>query len=239
MRKLQTTFLAIGVATILTGCGMAKSPSTTIIENTETTTEEMTSIIESDGNVNISEWKQVGDYHWIPVKCFVEGKDISYTYDENDMRSAKCVNGEKTTYVYEKYVISKDGCDYINYKLVSETNGDKDIRYIYDDTDVGKMKGFIYEGAEYTYLYDENGNIFGIAQGEETIGTYSYDENYVSTTNYDLSDNGIMSINHIRFDGFYLDDETGYYYAGGKYNDLKNGRLVNKKIETEISIPLD
>ena len=40
MRKLTTTLLTIGVATILTGCGMAETPPSPTTEETTTATTE-------------------------------------------------------------------------------------------------------------------------------------------------------------------------------------------------------
>ena len=191
----------------------------------------ITRAAETEETVNITEWLHTGEYSYVPVKCTVNGKEVTYTYDESNVRTGKCVDGAVTTYVYEEYTEDVDGYSMTRYKLVSENRNGKRINYLYNGTDIDKMTGFTYEGEAYTYLYDIYGNIYGIAQDGETIGTYIYDDNYVSYTISDSSDNGIMDINSIRYDGFYLDDETGYYYAGEKYNDLKNRRRVNKEVE--------
>ena len=191
----------------------------------------ITRAAETEETVNITEWLHTGEYSYVPVKCTVNGKEVTYTYDENNVRTGKCVDGTVTTYVYEEYTENVDGYSMTGYKLVSENRNGNSINYLYNGTDIDKMTGFTYEGEEYTYLYDTYGNIYGIAQDEETIGTYIYDDNYVSYTISDSSDNGIMDVNPIRYDGMYLDDETGYYYADEKYNDLKNRRRVNKKTE--------
>ena len=191
----------------------------------------ITKAAEIEETVNITEWLHTGEYSYVPVKCTVNGKEVTYTYDENNVRTGKCVDGTVTTYVYEEYTETVDGYSMTGYKLVSENRNGNSINYLYNGTDIDKMTGFTYEGETYTYLYDTYGNIYGIAQDGETIGTYIYDDNYVSYTISDSSDNGIMDINPIRYDGFYLDSETGYYYADEKYNDLKKGRRVNKEVE--------
>lgn len=191
----------------------------------------ITKAAETEETVNITEWLHTGEYSYVPVKCSVNGKEVTYTYDENNVRTGKCVDGTVTTYVYEEYTENVDGYSMTGYKLVSENMNGNSINYLYNGTDIDKMTGFTYEGEAYTYLYDTYGNIYGIAQDGETVGTYIYDDNYVSYTISDSSDNGIMDINPIRHDGMYLDNETGYYYARGKYNDLKNRELVNKEID--------
>ena len=187
---------------------------------------------ETEETVNITEWKQIREYRYLPVKCRVGNVDISYTYNENNYRTSKTVDEAVTTYAYEEYI---DDDTYMKrYRLVSETYNDEQIEYMYDEVDMGKVIGFTYGGNTYSYQYNDYGSIIGIIYDGELIGTYNYDDDYVSTINYDLSENNIMSVNPLRYEGYYLDGETGYYYVNGSYNDLKNGQVVNKNLLEDL-----
>lgn len=194
---------------------MAVAGNITVLKASETSME-----------VNITEWAKVHEYMYLPVKCNVGNTNISYTYDENFDRTSKTVDGIVTTYTYEEY--TNDGEYMKRYRLVSENRNGEQIEYMYDDVNMGKVTGFTYDGNTYSYQYNEYGSITGIMYDDMLIGTYNYNDDYVSTINYDLSENNIMSINPLRCEGCYLDDETGYYYSNRKYNDLKNGKILNK-----------
>ena len=99
----------------------------------------------------------------------MNGKEVTYTYDESNVRTGKCVDGAVTTYVYEEYTEDVDGYSMTKYKLVSENRNGKSINYLYNGTDIYKMTGFTYVGEAYTYLYDRYGNIYGIAKDGKTI----------------------------------------------------------------------
>lgn len=188
-----------------------------------------TKAADNESTINITGWQQIGEYSFLPTDCHIGELDVVYYYDENNVRIGKSVGGILTTYEYMEYT---DDCNITRYKLVSENRNGKIINYLYD---VNEMIGFTYEDKNYRYLYDSYGNIYGISQNGETVGTYIYDDNYISYTISDSSDNGIMDINPIRYNGFYLDSETGYYYADGKYNDLKNMVVVNKMVDANIN----
>ena len=61
----------------------------------------------------------------------------SYTYDENDIRTSKTVNGKTT------YYNTKDGV------ILSQTDGTDTIYFQYDNN--GAPLGFIYNGVQYFY----------------------------------------------------------------------------------------
>lgn len=202
---------------------MAVAGNITVLKASETSME-----------VNITEWAKVHEYMYLPVKCNVGNTNISYTYDENFDRTSKTVDGIVTTYTYEEY--TNDGEYMKRYRLVSENRNGEQIEYMYDDVNMGKVTGFTYDGNTYSYQYNEYGSITGIMYDGVLIGTYNYNDDYVSTINYDLSENNIMSINPLRYEGYYHDVETGYYYVNGSYNDLKNGKVVNKNLLDDMKM---
>lgn len=183
--------------------------------------------MEVDNEVEVTEWKQISDYHYLPVECTVGNVDISYTYDENNYRTSKTVDGVVTTYVYEECV---DANNKTVYRLISECRAGETINYYYDMLSVDKVVSFTYEDEFYGYLYDDYGNINGIEKDNVQLCSYSYTTDGRNSVDYDISNNNISDVNRLFFEACYYDEETGYYYVNGSYNDLKNGRAVNKNL---------
>ncbi len=191
--------------------------------------------MEVDNEVEVTEWKQISDYHYLPVECTVGNVDVSYTYDENNYRTSKTVDGVVTTYVYEECV---DANNKTVYRLISECRAGETINYYYDMLCVDRVVGFSYEDEVYEYLYDDYGNINGIEKDNIQLCSYSYTTDGRSTVNYDISNNNISGINRLFFEVCYYDEETGYYYKNGNFNDINNGVIVNKEVLNNCGISL-
>lgn len=191
--------------------------------------------MEVDNEVEVTEWKQISDYHYLPVECTVGNVDVSYTYDENNYRTSKTVDGVVTTYVYEECV---DANNKTVYRLISECRDCETINYYYDMLCVDKVVGFTYEDEFYGYLYDDYGNINGIEKDNIQLCSYSYTTDGRSTVNYDISNNNISGVNRLFFEVCYYDEETGYYYKNGNFNDLNKGIIINKKVVNNNGITL-
>ena len=93
----------------------------------------------------------------------------------------------------------------------------------------GSYIGFTYNGVEYYYVYNLQGDVEAITDAEGTIvAKYEYDEwGYVE---YELNYNGavnISEINPIRYRGYYYDSERGLYYLNSRYYDPFMCRFLN------------
>ena len=142
----------------------------------------------------------------------------SYTYDENGIRTSKTVNGVTT------YYNTKDGV------ILSQTDGTNTLYFQYDTN--GIPLGLIWNGTQYFYLTNQMGDVISItdAQGVEII-IYEYDEwgkTYLADSfgNNDLYEQ-LVNLNPIRYRGYYLDNETGYYYLQSRYYDPSICRFIN------------
>ena len=49
----------------------------------------------------------------------------------------------------------------------------------------------------------------------------------MSTIANDTSGNDLAKINPMRYRGYYLDNETGFFYVGSRYYDPNTGRVLN------------
>lgn len=134
---------------------------------------------------------------------------ISYTYDAQDRRVQKTVNGVTTTYLYAEGM------------LMRQTTGNNTLDFAYD-TD--SLIGFKYNDTPYFYEKNLFGDVVAVLDEDGTVvASYSYDAygNVLSAT-------GTMAaVNPIRYRGYYQDAETGWYYLKSRYYNPEWGRFVN------------
>ena len=99
--------------------------------------------------------------------------------------------------------------------------------WIYDNN--GSYIGFTYNGVEYYYVYNLQGDVVAITDSTGTIvakyeydtwGEVQYEANYNGTVN-------IAVINPIRYRGYYYDSERGLYYLNSRYYDSFMCRFLN------------
>ena len=104
---------------------------------------------------------------------------------------------------------------------------------MYDDN--GKYIGFTYNGTEYYYVYNLQGDVVALADSTgAVIAKYAYDpwgaiEKITDGEGNDISGDAshIANINPIRYRGYYYDTETGFYYLQSHYYDPEIGRFIN------------
>ena len=151
---------------------------------------------------------------------FVYGDDFdcSYTYDENGIRTSKTVNGVTT------YYNTIDGV------ILSQTDGTNTMYFQYDDS--GVPIGFIYNDIQIFYRTNQNGDVIALVTTYGTvIANYKYDA-WGRTTAIDIPYGfdlikEIAAANPLRYRGYYLDNETGYYYLQSRYYDPSICRFIN------------
>ena len=238
MRKLITALIAIGVVTILTGCGMAETPSsptteetTTVEKQTEVTTtspEEETTTSESQDESNydkerikVTKWdmNQIGCR--IPIKVIVDGITYEYIYDET-LRLQAIKGSDGTS-------IELSVCDE-GYK--EDRNGII-VTYFHtqDPRHFSEYVGFEYQGKKYTYEYtwQEEGClnrfITGILDEDNKLVAeykYIYEPNRTIIEVINHTEDNIGDINSMRYRGHYYDRATGFVRIGSEVNTVVN-----------------
>lgn len=156
--------------------------------------------------------------------------DVSYSYDQSGTRISKTVNGTKYEYQYE------------GGKLFYEKRDKAEFYYLYDG--LGSLTSIIhYDGngnrAQYYVLCNSRGDVVDIYnQSRQLQAHYTYDSwgNTISITDSvaggrEITDpTNIGILNQIRYRGYYLDTETGYYYLMSRYYNPEVGRFLNADV---------
>ena len=146
---------------------------------------------------------------WTDLKQLQSYGSTSFTYDGLGRRKSK----NNTQYFYDS-----------NGKLIQETRNGKTIKYLYDNTEIS---GFIYEGEQYFYIKNTQGDVIALVLKGNVVVRYLYDgwgNHTVCNPNGDenTSELFIGNINPIRYRGYYYDVETGLFMVGHRYY-IRNG----------------
>ena len=150
--------------------------------------------------------------------------NMSFTYNDDGIRTSKTVNGVKHTYQLN------------GSQIVSEQWGDKFVVYLYDSA--GMPIGMMYRTTSYAedqwdvFWYEKNlqGDIVAIynESGTEVV-TYTYIDAWgnhtVSYFNNGASTGAIY--NPFRYRGYYYDTDLEMYYLQSRYYDAKICRFIN------------
>ena len=146
---------------------------------------------------------------------------IQYEYTTDGIRTAKTVNGQKTTYLLQGDTMIQE----------RRANGDV-IGYAHDAT--GKPVGFeYYDNAAGTmtycyYRHNLQGDITDLCDRRgNALVHYTYDAwgKLISITGEKASTLGV--INPLRYRGYYYDSETGLYLTSSRYYDPEVGRFIS------------
>ena len=152
---------------------------------------------------------------------------VSYTYNDEGIRTSKTVNGIKHEYVLE------------GSKILFEKYLDVCIVYLYDE--IGAPIGMAYRKASEAnqslaiedqfafYLFTKNlqGDILNIYnEAGVKVASYTYDAWGNHTVTNHTSAN-IGDINPFRYRGYYYDVETNFYYLNSRYYDPNVKRFIN------------
>ncbi len=144
---------------------------------------------------------------------------LSFTYDENGLRSSKTVNHNGTSKTI-KYTWADE-------KLIGQTDGTDTLRFVYDGSE--EIVGFIKNDSE-IYLYIKNifGDIIGIVdENGSLVVEYEYDVwGKILSVSGSLAET-LGQLNPIRYRGYYYDSESGYYYLQSRYYDPELRRFIN------------
>ena len=149
-------------------------------------------------------------------------KTMSFTYNDEGLRTSKTVNGATITYLY-------DGT-----RLIAEYAPGYTCVYIYDES--GSIIGakYISTAAGSTwqiYFFEKNlqGDVIAVYSDTGTkLISYRYDAWGNTTTTYHNSGASTLAANNrITYRGYYYDTDLGMYYLQSRYYDAKICRFIN------------
>ena len=173
---------------------------------------------------NPQNWRDGMSFTWVngrQLGALQKGDlGVSYSYNSDGLRVSKVVNGAKTEYVW-------DGSS-----LIGQKTGNNVLVYLYA---ADGLAGFQYNGVNYYYLKNGQGDVVGILNSSGTlVAKYTYDAwgKLLSVTDAAGTDKSadasfIGNINLIRYRSYYYDTETGLYYLQSRYYDPEVGRFIN------------
>lgn len=170
----------------------------------------------------------VHNLSWTMGRQLASFDDITYTYNENGIRTSKTVN-EKTTLYYldgTRLIETSDGANriHINYDRNGEAIG---FTHFY----FGEREGDDPCAANYTYIKNAQGDITGIANIYGNVCVkYTYDpwgKLIGIESDFSQYDVDVSELNPLRYRGYVYDDETGLYYLQSRYYDPEVCRFIN------------
>ena len=108
---------------------------------------------------------------------------------------------------------------------IDAPTGSTSLHFTYDE--IGPMS-VTYDGAEYFYLKNAQGDVTGLVNSSGTqVVAYTYDAwgNPLTTTGT-MADT-LGKLNPFRYRGYVYDAETGLYYLQSRYYNPETGRFIN------------
>ena len=148
-----------------------------------------------------------------------DGQSITYRYSKNGMRNRKYLSDG--TVIYQNWGNKITG----EQKIGSDQETLMyELEYFYDSD--GNILSMLYNGTEYYYLKNIQGDIIGILDGSgASVVEYIYDSwGKLLTIS---GDQELGKRNPFRYRGYYYDEETGFYYVRSRYYDAEVGRFIN------------
>ena len=149
---------------------------------------------------------------------------VSFTYNDEGIRTSKNANGVKHSY-------SLNGS-----QIIMEDMGGSVLVYLYDASGnpIGmQYRNTLYDmGAYDNFWFEKNlqGDIVAVynAAGTKLI-SYTYDAwgNFTTTYYNNCTASHHANLNPFRYRGYYYDAETGLYYLQSRYYDPVIGRFIN------------
>ncbi len=140
--------------------------------------------------------------------------DIEYRYNDQGVRVSKETNTHEYEYIVDGYLVLVEIIDGTNY-----------IYYTYDVD--GTLISMNYQGVEYYYISNLQGDIIGMMDGSGNIVVkYSYDAWGNIVYQWTLITN-LDHINPYRYRGYRYDVETNLYYLNARYYDPSIARFIS------------
>ena len=143
---------------------------------------------------------------------------ISYTYNEEGIRTSKTVNGVTTEYAL------------VDRRITYQTDGTTSMYFRYDGSD--ELIGFEYtvNGVtdEYYYVKNLQGDVIDILDNNgNVVVSYEYDVwGEIISVSGSLAGT-VGQNNPFRYRSYYYDNESGFYYLQSRYYDAGVRRFIN------------
>jgi len=159
----------------------------------------------------------IGDtsYQWEGNKLIkiTNDKEISFSYNENGLRTCKKVKDEELTTTHEYFydLSNRLICEY-----VTSSNGDiLKLEFLYQGND---LTGFTYNGESYYYVKDAFNTVRYIINSTGQIVVYYIYSAFGKSIDIlgEMKDT-IGVINPFRYKGYYYDVETQLYWVSSRY----------------------
>ena len=149
---------------------------------------------------------------------------MSFTYDDEGIRTSKTVNGVTTNYYYQGSLL-----------YAEETNSQITV-YLYDEN--GAPIGFMYRGANYgngvwdIYAFEKNiqGDVVAVYNASTGVKLISYKYNAwgeCTTAYYNGGSSTTATKNPYKYRGYYYDSDLGLYYLQTRYYDPVICRFIS------------
>jgi RHS repeat-associated protein len=147
---------------------------------------------------------------------------VTYTYNDAGIRTSKTVYTKSTaTTTVTNYVLDGDIVAY-------ETDGTNKLHYTYNSA--GELVSVNFNGTEYYYIFDAQGNVIGLINSAGTqVVKYTYDAygNTISTTGSESGSTQVGGKNPYRYKGYRLDAETNWYYLQSRNYSPSLSRFIS------------
>lgn len=151
-------------------------------------------------------------------------KAMSFTYNDEGLRTSKTVNGVTTNYYYQGSIL-----------YAEETNSQITV-YIYDEN--GAPVGYMYRKASYgkdvwdVYAYEKNiqGDIVAVYDALTGTKLISYVYNSwgeFSIVYHNSGSSTTATKNPYKYRGYYYDNDLSLYYLQTRYYDAKTCRFIS------------
>ncbi len=150
---------------------------------------------------------------WTMGRQLASFGDISYTYNEDGIRTSKTVDTVTTTYYL-------DGTN-----IIEQSDGTNTLHFYYDSND--EIIGFTYNEADYFYVKNAMSDIIGIVDNSgNLITSYAYDAwgKVLSVTGSNVE---LGNLNPFRYRSYYYDSDIEMYYLQSRYYDPEICRFIN------------
>ncbi len=160
---------------------------------------------------------------------------VEHEYNSDGVRISRTFNAGGLEYIVDgDRILKQVGCGI----GVLQT-----LAFYYDAQ--GEIIGFNYNGSDYYYGKNVQGDVVELYNRWYLIATYEYDAwgNLLGIKDAngniipdDINSTNVASINPIRYRGYYYDIEKGMYYLNSRYYWPKLGRFINADSQINTSL---
>lgn len=149
---------------------------------------------------------------WTMGRQLASFGNISYTYNEEGIRTSKTAINVRTTFLLD------------GYNVIEQTDGTTTLHFFYDSN--GEVIGFRYNGNDYFYVKNAMNDIIAITDSNKNIvAEYRYDPWGKVLDEENLT--AIGALNPFRYRSYYYDSDIKMYYLQSRYYDAEVGRFIN------------